>query len=569
MSYTFARNPTLAPFNYRRPVEQFERLPERVNDRLLAKAKAIAETQQVLARNVQRVLASGVFTKSAKANPAIISVPANVNSVAAAIPSYATREGHFQRASVEHENVIRDLYLQGKKTSLTKAPDGKVSRVAEENLSLDFNRITEPEMKALLSEGRDMLKSFHLFNSGAGLWTRGGGQAKALVPFNLAELLSIETQKRLSYLSDLFNAKSPQEMLLMARRDVPLGKTEEQVAAEVLESAKAEIESILKSARNDVRAMTPVAMELVQAATLSRVGGTYMPYDIWTSEGPHAPIAEYLEHFNAHYKEMQFHPDPEVQQQIVEALESYIAESARRGETHLFGYQVGLSALHPETGAPIEGTPVIGEGAGRAKAYLDESGRTAQLQADGKTLTSFENIEVLTDWMALLGAHGRTGKEVSVVVVEQKPGYAGGNPFMVEKADGSVNFELHEQSALPPEFADGNHYFNSNTFVYSLATPASSNFGFESKVNGTQVRVKANAGDMTQERSTGGIGGRIGTEYQNFKTYPEYVKHGSAYVETFRQIWARDLAMGVPVAKDWIDAGGTTVMQPVTSRSAR
>lgn len=146
----------------------------------------------------------------------------------------------------------------------------------------------------------------------------------------------------------------------------------------------------------------------------------------------------------------------------------------------------------------------------------------------------FQNIEVFDDLLLRLGAHVMAGKDVSVTLVPQKKGYAGGNPFLV---DGKLR--LLEQSAVPAELASGNEYFNANTIVQPLHARPPTTLGFEFKVNNTQARAKQNAGDVTLALDTAGIGGRIGVEYENFKTYDEYRQNGSKTIATYQGIWAR------------------------------
>ena len=440
---------------------------------------------------------------------------------------YASAVGDFGIASAERIASVGEQYLQGLKTALIRPPNGEVRRVTSDDLTSDLNTVKGAELQALLLHGQTQLSTFYYFTSGAGLWSRGGGQVKATVPFNLAELIPHHLQ-RLSDLSDWVNAKSAADVLFKSKTDVPLGQTVEETAKQVIDASRAEIDSILTEARNDLRAMTPLTMKLVQAAIMSRNSGHYVPFDVWTSEQTHAPIVASLERFKRTYRQMKFHDDPTTQNQVIDALGAYLDQ----GGAHVFGYQEGLPALSPSDGQPIAGTPLIGEGAGRAKAYLDLTGRTDELRRAGKTTFSFENIEVLTDWLSVLGAHDQSGKAVSVVVVPQKDGYAGGNPFMVGE-----NLELHEQSVLPPDLASGNHYFNSNTIVQPLSAQASALLGFEVKNNHTQVRPKNNAGDITHSLPTGGIGGVIGRDYENFKTYPDYVRNGAALIETYRSVW--------------------------------
>ncbi len=460
----------------------------------------------------------------------------SVKITSAVLAPYASRLGHFVDAPPEHVAAISKQFLETVRAgTLTQAPTGEIKRVGSSELSVDFNHLDAAKAETLSAVGAAHASKFHYFTSGAGLWSRGGGQIKALVPLNLAELITPASFDRLVQASQLVNAKSATDVLFMKSRDVMPGEDVNALAHGLVSEAKQEIESILAPARSDPRALNPLAMKLVDVALASRKADTYIPFDVWTSEQTQSAVADYLQGFKTNFRTLRFHPDAKVQATIVSALEKYFANADRAGDTHLFGYQVGLPALHATTGEPVKDTARIGEGAGRAKAYLDQSGRTAQLAARGKTTWMFQNIEVFDDLLLRLGAHVTAGKDVSVTLVPQKKGYAGGNPFLV---DGKLR--LLEQSAVPPELASGNEYFNANTIVQPLHARPPTTLGFEFKVNNTQARAKQNAGDVTLDLDTAGIGGRIGVEYENFKTYDEYRQNGAKTIATYQNsVWAR------------------------------
>ena len=171
------------------------------------------------------------------------------------------------------------------------------------------------------------------------------------------------------------------------------------------------------------------------------------------------------------------------------------------------------------------------------KSYLDDSGRTAHLRSQGKTDFIFENIEVQNDWALIFGAHLKTNKSTLIVLVPQQAGYAGGNGFVVTKNDGSQNIELHETAVMNSELRAGHSFFNSNTIVQSLVAPSPTALDFELKDNGSIYRAKVNAGDITKSTPTAAIGGRIGIEYENFKSMSEYVRNGSPLIHEYQQIW--------------------------------
>jgi hypothetical protein len=369
--------------------------------------------------------------------------------------------------------------------------------------------------------------------SAAGLWSRGGGQVKALVPLNVADCLSADKLTRLRELS-AFTKK--EHCLLVARQNPRAGESEDEAVARLQDAAAKEIEQLFAEARAQPQALTPLAMKFVNVALMSHAARTYIPFDIWTSEQTHSAVHDYVQEFKRTYAQTTFHDDPRIQAHIVRALGRYFRQAERRGDTHLFGVQRGFAALDPETGAPIPGTPLIGKGAGRAKAYLDMVGRTEELLARGKTTMIFDNIEVVSELSLLFGAHARHDAEVSVVIVPQRPGYVGGNPVRVTR-DGRTSMELHEQSALPEDLLQGHEFFNANTIIQPLTTDPPSAVAFESKREGAEMRVKQNACDITHEVPTEPIGGRIGHEYENFKFITEVIDHGVSYVGNVKSTW--------------------------------
>lgn len=452
-----------------------------------------------------------------------------------------SKQGYFVRATdAEHEKLGETFRSAG----VIKPLQGEIERVKSSHLAVDLNRLAPEKLKQLRTEGRKELPKLYYFTSGAGLWSRGGGQVKALIPFNVKELLSPQEFALLSRSGDIANAADPQAVLKLAGRELKDGENAEKIAATLVEDSKRTLSSLIAKARANPEAITPIDMKLVNVAIQSDRASTYIPFDIWTSEQTHQPISDYLNEFRKTFRSKRFHPDHEVDAKIKMLLGNYLTVSGNRGETHLFGYQVGYHALDPNSATAVKNTATIGEGAGMAKSYLDESGRTRRLKEMGKSTWVFENIEVVTDLPVAMAAHARSKKPVSVILVPEKEGYKGGSPFLIKKEGAAqANLELHEQSALPPEFASGNEYFNSNTIFQSLDLAPPKNIGFEVKNSGTGkiVRAKMNAGDITQEAPTAGIGGRIGVEYENFKNYGEFGTNGPKLIDTFRRLWTQDL----------------------------
>ena len=477
---------------------------------------------------------------SAATRPAIC-VSGHLQSIVKSNEPDYKKSGYFVKVSDQKHKQLAERF---KKNGVTKELEGDIRRVGQKDLAVDLNAQTPEQARQLLAEGRQKISELYYLTSGAGLWSRGGGQVKALIPFNIKDLLDPKDFEKLLHSGAIASASSPEEVLKLvygSERFVP-GVPVEEHTAELIAKHKNILEQLITKARQNPRSMNPIDIKLSNVALNSERAQTYIPFDIWTSEQTHEPIRAYLAQFKAGFKDKIFHEDPAINAKIKTAIGKYLQESEKRGETHLFGFQEGYHALEQATGAPVTSTPLIGEGAGMAKAYLDESGRAAALGKMGKKTWVFENIEVVTDLPIAMGAHSKAGKPVSVILVPQKPGYSGGSPFLVPKGNGH-NLELHEMSALPKSFAEGNEYFNSNTIFQSLALPPPSNVGFEVKTfNGKKVvRVKMNAGDVTLDAPTAGIGGRIGVEYENFKNYKEFGENGSKLIDTFRGIWARDV----------------------------
>jgi hypothetical protein len=477
------------------------------------------------------------FQSSAFAETTAECLDRQVHALSQEAASYRTRGVFVPGSESGHEELGHRFLSAG----VVKPIEGGIKRVASGDLALDLNQLKPAQMEKLLDEGKAEESGLYYLTSGAGLWSRGGGQVKALIPFNIKELLSAQDFQSLVTAGEIANASKPEDVLKLAGHELRAGGDPAKQAEAIVAERRLVLTHLIHQARSEPKAITPIDIKLVNVALQSEAAKTYIPFDIWTSGQTHEPIREYLSEFEKNYRAKVFHSNPMTDAKIKDALGKYFAESAKRGETHLFGYQVGYHALDVITGKPVLNSPMIGEGAGMAKAYLDQSGRTAELQKMGKSTWVFENIEVVTDLPLAMGAHVRSGKAVSVILVPEKEGYKGGSPFLVNR-NGKSNLELHEMSALPQEFANGNQYFNSNTIFQGLSLSPPKNIGFEVKnFNGRKVaRAKMNAGDITLEAPTAGIGGRIGVEYENFKNYGEFGQNGQTLIETFQNIWTRD-----------------------------
>ncbi len=467
--------------------------------------------------------------------------------------------GHFTLAPRHHLGAVEQKYLQDKARpeGLNLPIEGKVERFQKTDLDVDFNGKTDKELQEIRDFGLsemahsylkqpEILKGtpyggfsrFHYFTSGAGLWSRGGGTVKALLPLNLKELLTPAELGELTHAGDIVAAKGPEEIFKIAGISGPADPAR---AEGISQKAVETIRHLTNRAMKDPRAVNVLDVKFANVALLSQQTGSYIHFDVWTSEQTHPAINEHMARIKSDYMKMRFHSDPKENARIQKAIGKYVEASERLNETHLFGYQEGIYPLDPKTGRSLENHAAIGEGAGMAKHYLDQSGRSAILADRGTRDWVFQNIEVTSDLALEYGAYRQSGRNAAAVLVPTAPGYAGGSPYIIRREDGSVSKQLIEGSAVSKELRDGNPYFNSNTIYQSTSLKPPQNVGYETKDNGRIVRLKMNAGDITLTEPSAMIGGRAKEEYENFKTYAEYSDNGEATLQAMRRSWVRQM----------------------------
>lgn len=450
----------------------------------------------------------------------------------------------FELAPKEVREEVRASFIAQKEAGSfeKKIDSSKVKRVTNENLH-DLAIMNEAQMKSLTANGLAHIDELSVVTSGAGLWSRGGGSVKALVPYNVADLLGKDFSE-LSHAGKIVAAKNSEEILKLSKVDTT-GMSAEKIEARakaIKDKAMTSIKVLLDRTIYDPAAVNTLDMKFANLATIYQKTGKYVSMDIWTSEQTHKPIADYLSWLKINIDKKTFHPDSATNAAIKESIKNYFKKSNELRESHLFGYQEGLHAIDAKTGMYKEETVSIGKGAGAIIEYLEKSGRMDVLRGQGKKTLVFENIEVVSDYAPLFASHRSSAKPVSVVLVPQKEGYVGGSPFLIQKPNGAWNLELLEQSVLSDEFKKGNQYFNTNTIFFSTEVKPPQSTVFELKEQNTIARVKQNMGDVTLDNPTHGIGGRLGrdkmmVEYENFKSYDEYGDNGKFYIQTFQNNW--------------------------------
>ena len=451
---------------------------------------------------------------------------------------------HFKLATNEVQDEVRKSFMLHKSLgSFEKKIDiNRIKRVTNKNLH-DLSVMTSAGIKNLANEGLSHIEELGVITSGAGLWSRGGGSVKALVPYNISTLLGTDFLE-IAKLGKVVAANNSEEIFKLSNINSYEINSEniERKAFDIKNHAMEKIKILSAKTIYQLDAINSIDMKFVNLACVFVKTGKYISFDIWTSEQTHKTIQDYVDWLQHNIYRKVFHPDTAINNDIKRSLEKYFKKSRDLGETHLFGYQEGLHAIDVRTGTFRYDTPAIGKGAGSIIKYLENSGRMNVLRSHGKKTLVFENIEVVSDYAPLFASHRRSAKPVSVVLVPQKNGYIGGSPFLVKKADGDWNIELLEQSVLNEKFKNDNQYFNTNTIFFSTEVKTPETLSFEMKDQNTIARVKQNMGDVTFDNSTHGIGGRLGhdqkmVEYENFKSFDEYGENGGFYIETFQNRW--------------------------------
>lgn len=382
-----------------------------------------------------------------------------------------------------------------------------------------------------------------VFMLAGGLWSRGGGEVKALFPYNIKQLLSDDDLTALTRASDIIytNATRGSAAVLFAEKvNVPKGSTVKKVADGLVEQAQGEVKALLEKARSRPQAMNSIALRFKDMALSSRMAHRYMHFDILTSRKTHEPIRAYVEHFKQSYQTMQFDPDRATNDFIIQSLARYFEISDKEGETHLLGWQdPEYMPIDPQTGLAVVDEKVTpnGAGAGTTRVAYEDSGRLDMLRRKGVKHLIGGNVETPFDVVRVFAGHllaVEKGADVSAVVVEQVDDYKGGNPKM--KTDGSKQLYFYEKSAFDKTYweeMEGNiELFNSNIHGFKVSVTPSDLMNFESKPEGD--RLKQNALDMSLFNPTLGIQGEIGDDYLNFKSIDEFKVNGGVLLRKVR-----------------------------------
>jgi len=453
--------------------------------------------------------------------------------------------------SPKHEGYYVDArpsdYEQYTKGHATFTVPPGIKGVTQEDMGVSLLKATPKELNAIVSDGFEHAGELHCVTSAAGAWTRGGGRIKALEPYNIRRFITPSEYDQMLFSNKVTSAKDAQEVMdALGMKAPPKGRVLDEWKNEVIAKHRAIEGGIVRKAAENPEAINPLDVKFTLLALQSKKSGKYISFDVWLSEKTHSEVAGYIGWFKQNFRSKRFSPDPEIDRNIKAALSEYFAESTRRGETHVFGFQRGFKGIEVGTNRIMNETDSLGEGTGMLPFYMKESGRLDQLKSMGKKYLLFDNIEEVNDFSLVLGAHLRNGTEISSVLVPTSPNYKGGAPYKIPM-NGKESVALIEkdilskemQAQLPPD----NNFFFSGSLVMSLETMPKKTVIMEPKSqNGVKFnRLKFMIQDATQTQRAGAIEGRIGFEYENFKYVQEFGENGERYLRN---------QMSGPIARD-------------------
>jgi hypothetical protein len=480
-----------------------------------------------------------------------------VQHVAPELLDWETRDGDFEPASEADQNRLLTEYDAKLKTgSIALGPVGKPHPFQSKHLNHDLRRMTRQLERQLLSEGTKASRRLHYFTSAAGLWSRGGGVCKALIPYNLKACLEEGDEAVLRKAAEIMKAKTNHDVLFWENAPVPDGEgtyedREAAVAQAIVDKQKEIIRQIVTRASMKPHAINALDLKFALGATGSAIAQTYVPMTIWTSDQTQHDVYDFREAVEVSFRNKDFPISNRNRDRLMGSVQDFWSGARAAKDRHILAYQRGFHGLDPSKARFIQNTPLIGEGAGRWLTRLTDTGRLLQLGAS-KTLHQFENIEVVGDRRLCVGAHvlaqralhkelERDYDEASQMSVILSPiPSIGGTPYMVEKKNRRMRREVHEQSALTKELRDQPaEFLNSNT-VFCEGIKENSEPGWELKNQGTEVRVKVNVADPTHEYDAAMICGRLGHEYEDFKWIDDYLDKGEAYLAMVGKILERE-----------------------------
>ena len=454
------------------------------------------------------------------------------------VPTYASPAGNFANESKEVTDQIKLHFQAFKKSSQKTYAENDILPFQKKDVSLDLNIQDAHSIIKLAAIARENASKLHYITSAAGQWSRGRIKVvKALVPYNLKEIIGPNLASRIRSLDKLLASSETSEIIAMAKKlklsnitDIDFIKKEAQTwLTKIIKNASADFE----------KGLNPLDLKFMNVALLSKKTSSYVPFDIITAPHTHQEISNYLTKLKSSFQFKIFHKDPVQNKKIIEALAEYFQKSDKLHDTHILGHQRGVLAIDPTTGDFLPGSAPSSIGAGNFMADLKNSGR---MNVHKREIYHFDNIEVVSNLEETLAMHVIGKAETSITVVPTKAGYKGGSPYLIKNENGTMSTQLVEDFLVPDYIKKQGELFNTGSITVNQNAKPPRALSFENKVDKDTgkpiVRVKSTPGDFTQENTTSVILGRLDDDptkrrdYENFKSWDDYLNNGSFYLET-------------------------------------
>ncbi len=131
---------------------------------------------------------------------------------------FATNGGDFAPAEPKVAREVQQAFMEKKKGgSFHKKLDPEsVRRVKGSDFTHNMAKMTKKVLAKLRLDGIKKINSLAIVTSAAGLWSRGGGAVKALIPYNLKKLVG-GAFSNISFGGKIFAAKTNADVLIMSR----------------------------------------------------------------------------------------------------------------------------------------------------------------------------------------------------------------------------------------------------------------------------------------------------------------------------------------------------------------
>jgi len=135
------------------------------------------------------------------------------------IPTYSSPAGDFENESQEVLDQIKLSYQTFKKSPHKTYAENDILPFQTKDVSLDLNKLDSNSIAKIATIAKENASRFHYITSAAGQWSRGRiNVVKALVPYNLKEIVGPNVAKRISNLDRLLATSDTSEIITLAKK---------------------------------------------------------------------------------------------------------------------------------------------------------------------------------------------------------------------------------------------------------------------------------------------------------------------------------------------------------------